>query len=159
MTLKNGNLWSIPIVLDVSKQFVDTIEIDEIICLKDKEGFLLAYFKIKEIWKPNLIKEAELVYGTNDTSHPGVNYLLNIGNPFYISGDLKKVEDFPHHYDYRGYRHSPKELKATFKSKRWTRIVAFQTRNPLHKAHVEMTKIAMDEFNLEAINSSGCWSY
>ena len=146
LRLENGALWPIPITLDVSIEFAELLSNGDIITLKDKEGFSLAIMEISDIWEPDRTKEATLVFGTNDDKHPGVNHLLNESNPIYIGGNLKCV-DLPHHYDYKNLRHSPKALKKKFQEMGWNKIVAFQTRNPLHRAHVEMTLKAINELD------------
>ena len=144
--LEDGTLWPIPITLDVSIEFAELLSNGDIITLKDKEGFSLAIMEISDIWEPDRVKEATLVFGTNDDKHPGVNHLLNESNPIYIGGNLKCI-DLPHHYDYKNLRHSPKALKKKFQEMGWNKIVAFQTRNPLHRAHVEMTLKAIKELD------------
>ena len=144
MRLSDGSLWSMPITLDVDDKFTTEISDTPIISLRDKEGFILAILKIEEIWKPNLEFEAQSVFGTLDTKHPGVHYLLNTSNKNYIGGKIERVSS-PRHYDYQELRHTPDELKSIFRSKGWDKIVAFQTRNPLHKAHFELTTKAMKE--------------
>ena len=144
MRLVNGSLWPIPVILDVSKKFSKQVSINDKIILKDKEGFPVAEMKISDIWQPNKKIEAEKVYGTLDESHPGVDYLLNQTNSIYIGGLIKCIESI-HHYDYQHLRHSPKELKDKFKKLGWNKVIAFQTRNPLHKAHVEMTLRAIKD--------------
>ena len=146
LRLENGALWPIPITLDVSIEFAELLSNGDSITLKDKEGFSLAIMEISDIWEPDRAKEATLVFGTNDDKHPGVNYLLNESNPIYIGGNLKCI-DLPHHYDYKNLRHSPKALKKKFQEMGWNKIVAFQTRNPLHRAHVEMTLKAIKELD------------
>lgn len=146
MRLKDGSLWPIPITLDVVNAFADKLNEGDKISLRDKEGFTLAILTISDIWKPNLNKEAELVYGTTDCLHPAVNYLLNIGGKTYIGGSLEGIS-YPHHYDYKKERHTPEELKNLFLEKGWSKVIAFQTRNPLHRAHVEMTVRATEELN------------
>ena len=146
LRLNDGRLWPIPIMLDVTSEFAQSISIGNKITLKDKEGFSLAIMEITDIWEPDRIKEAKLVFGTDDDSHPGVDYLLNECNPLYVGGTLDCI-DFPHHYDYQHLRHTPEVLKQKFQEMGWNNIVAFQTRNPLHRAHVEMTLSAMKEIN------------
>ena len=106
MRLANGDLWPIPINLDVTENFSEQINFGDKIVLRDKEGFPLAILTISDIWKPNLLLEAELVYGTKDINHPGVNYLLNSTNKFYVGGTLNGIS-YPRHYDYLKFRHSP----------------------------------------------------
>ena len=150
MRLANGDLWPIPINLDVTENFSEQINFGDKIVLRDKEGFPLAILTISDIWKPNLLLEAELVYGTKDIIHPGVNYLLNSTNKFYVGGTLNGIS-YPRHYDYLKFRHSPEDLKKVFKNLGWEKIIAFQTRNPLHCAHVEMTKRALNENNAKLL--------
>jgi len=146
MRLNNGTLWPIPITLDVDDSFISKISDSSKIALRDKEGFILAVLNIEEVWQPNLKLEAELVFGTKDTEHPGVHYLLKTSHKNYIGGKIEKVLN-PHHYDYQKLRHTPAELKDIFKNKKWDKVIAFQTRNPLHKAHFELTMRAMKELN------------
>jgi len=146
MRLADGNLWPIPITLDVNDAFVGGLKKGERIALRDREGFALAILTISDIWQPDLKKEAEAVYGTTDETHPAVNYLLNRGQKNYIGGSLEGIS-LPHHYDYQKDRHTPEQLKTIFTEKSWKKIVAFQTRNPLHRAHVEMTMRASRDFD------------
>ena len=146
MRLENGVLFPIPIVLDVNKEFSDSLSLGEKILLREKEGFKIAYLTIDSIWNPDLNREAELVYGVTNTDHPAVNYMFNIGNKVYIGGKIEKIS-MPNHYDYREYRISPHDAKNKFINKGWEKIIAFQTRNPLHRAHVEMTLRSMSELD------------
>ena len=146
MRLKDGSLWPIPITLDISDSFSKKIKTEDKIVLKDKEGFPLAIMIINDIWEPDLIKESKLVYGTKSEKHPGVNYLLNTSNKKYIGGELKGIS-LPRHYDYMEYRHTPEQLKSEFLKMKWNKIIAFQTRNPLHRAHVEMTLKSIKNLN------------
>jgi len=146
MRLSDGSVWPMPITLDVNSEFSKSISIGDNITLKDKEGFSIAVLEVEDKWEPDLNKEAELIFGTKDVSHPGVDYLLNYSNNIYIGGKVKLI-DLPHHYDYKDLRISPKNLKKKFKDLGWGNIVAFQTRNPLHKAHVEMTLKALKDLD------------
>ncbi len=150
MRLSNGSLWPVPITLDVNDKFVSEISTNPKIALRDKEGFILAILKVEDIWKPNLLFEAKSVFGTSDIKHPGVNYLLNISNKNYIGGKIEKIST-PYHHDYGDIRHTPGELKSIFKKNKWSKVIAFQTRNPLHKAHFELTRKAMKEFNAKLL--------
>ena len=146
MRLKNGSLWPIPITLDVNKEYIDgnNLKNNSKVALRDKEGFLIAILTIQDIWEIDKKKESISVYGTQDQEHPGVNYLYNKVKDYYIGGKLKKVQ-LPHHYDYQLLRHTPSELKAQFKKLGWKKVVAFQTRNPMHRAHREISfKAAID---------------
>jgi len=144
MRLADGSLWSMPITLDVTEDFANGIKENAKITLRDKEGFALAVLTVSDIWTPNLKQEAQSVYSTNDITHPAVNYLMNIGNKVYVGGSLEGIS-LPHHYDYQADRHTPQELRFHFEKNGWDKVVAFQTRNPLHRAHVEMTMRASED--------------
>ena len=91
--------------------FIKKIKNIDKITLRDKEGFVLAVLCISDIWKPDLFLESKLIYGTIDEKHPGVNYLINHSNDYYIGGKLIKIS-LPKHYDFQKYRHSPIQLKS-----------------------------------------------
>lgn len=138
MRLSNGTLWPMPIILDIPEKLVEKIKACPEIALKDQEGFVLARMTIEEIWEPNKLVEAEKVFGTTSTDHPGVNYLINQTGDYYISGQLTKIQA-PQHFDFTALRRTPAELKEYFKEKGIKKIVGFQTRNPMHRAHLELT--------------------
>jgi sulfate adenylyltransferase len=138
MRLKSGVLWPIPITLDVSEDFAGDIKSGDKIALRDLEGVILATLEVGDIWTPDLDAEAKGVYGTTDDKHPAVNYLKNIGNPVYIGGTLKGIEQ-PTHYDFKHLRDTPGEVRDRFEKLGWRKVVAFQTRNPMHRAHQELT--------------------
>ena len=146
MRLQNNDLWPIPITMDVTENTAEKLAKKDKLVLRDKEGFALAVLTIGDIWKPDRKKEAEQVYGTIDETHPGVNYLLHESNPIYIGGSVEGVH-VPKHYDYQDLRHTPAQLREEFDRMGWSNIVAFQTRNPMHRAHVELTHRASAEAN------------
>ncbi|MFN3275993.1 MAG: bifunctional sulfate adenylyltransferase/adenylylsulfate kinase [Paracoccus sp. (in: a-proteobacteria)] len=138
MRLTSGALWPMPITLDVSEKFAEGLEPGTDIALRDQEGVILAIMSVTDKWVPNKAHEAEKVFGADDLAHPAVNYLHNTAGPVYLGGPVKGLQA-PTHYDFRARRNTPNELRAFFKKLGWTRIVAFQTRNPLHRAHQELT--------------------
>ena len=144
LRLKSGVLWPMPITLDVSQAFADATKPGESIALRDQEGVLIATLKIGDIWTPDKAQEAKAVFGADDLKHPGVDYLHNTAGPVYIGGQVRGVEA-PTHYDFKALRHSPGELRAQFRKLGWRKVVAFQTRNPLHRAHQELTFRAAKE--------------
>ena len=146
MRLADGSFWPMPITVDVDDQFANSISNGYKITLRDHQGFALAVLSITDIWQPDIEKESQGVYGTMDETHFGVNYLFNIGHKNYVGGTLQGIS-LPHYYDYQDYRHTPAELKSIFEEKGWNKVVGFQTRNPLHKAHVEMTLQAAKELD------------
>ena len=144
--LSNGLVWPIPIVLDVPDQFLKSLDKNEYISLRNTEGFLLAILKVKEFWAPNKKEEANLVFKSNDPNHPGVDYLFNHTNNNYISGELVPIHENKY-FDFTHLRKSPQEVRDFFRLNNWKDVIAFQTRNPMHRAHYELTKLAMDEHN------------
>ena len=144
MRLSSGALWPIPITLDVSHEFATMVEEGQNITLRDLEGVALAVLTISDKWSPNKKYEAEKVFGTNDIKHPAVHYLYNIAGPVYLGGQILGLQK-PIHYDFRSRRDTPNELRKYFHKLGWKKIVAFQTRNPLHRAHQELTFRAAKE--------------
>ncbi|MEO1918953.1 MAG: bifunctional sulfate adenylyltransferase/adenylylsulfate kinase [Paracoccaceae bacterium] len=144
MRLSDGTLWPMPINLDVSDSFAEAVKPGQDIALRDPEGVILAILSVTDKWTPDLTHEAEAVFGTNDIAHPAVNYLYNTAGKTYLGGPVIGIQA-PVHYDYRGRRNTPNELRAYFRKMGWRRVVAFQTRNPLHRAHQELTFRAAKE--------------
>ena len=150
MRLTDGTLWPLPATLDVTEVFAKSINSGDKIALRDQEGFVLAVLTISDIWQPDLEKEAEVVFGTRDLKHPGVNYLLKQSRPYYIGGKLQGIKK-PKHYDYQLLRRSPREVRDRFTKMGWDKVVAFQTRNPMHRAHVELTLKAVNEIGANVL--------
>jgi len=144
MRLALGTLWPIPITLDVTEELTETLPPGSTLALRDPEGVLIAALHVSDRYRPDLEAEAAAVFGTTNPEHPAVAHLLQRTNPVYVGGRLEGVE-LPAHYDFRGLRKSPAELRAEFARLGWQRVVAFQTRNPLHRAHVELTQRASAE--------------
>ncbi|MDO6460754.1 bifunctional sulfate adenylyltransferase/adenylylsulfate kinase [Granulosicoccaceae sp. 1_MG-2023] len=138
MRLADGTVWPMPITLDVSEKFAEGLATGGKIALRDLEGVVIAVLDVEDIYRPDREHEAEKVFGAADLAHPGVEYLLNRTEPVYLGGRLTGVEA-PTHYDYRYLRETPAEVRARFEKLGWTRVVAFQTRNPMHRAHQELT--------------------
>ena len=138
MRMADGALWPMPITLDVSQDFADKVKTGGDIALRDAEGVILAIMSITDNWMPNKANEAAKVYGADDDAHPAVNYLHNTAGPVYLGGPITGNQQ-PVHYDFRGLRNTPNELRAYFRKMGWRKVVAFQTRNPLHRAHQELT--------------------
>ncbi|MGC1105164.1 MAG: bifunctional sulfate adenylyltransferase/adenylylsulfate kinase [Candidatus Acidiferrales bacterium] len=144
MRLANGLVWPMPIVLDLPADLSKQLKPGAQLALRDPEGVMLAVLHVEELWEPDRKQEAESVFGTTDHFHPGAIYAMQNTNPFYVSGKIEGLQA-PSHYDYRALRLSPMEIRSAFASLGWRRIVAFQTRNPMHRAHVELTFRAAKE--------------
>ncbi len=142
MRLESGELWPIPICLDLPESQATSFEIGQSVTLRDAEGFLLGILNIEDIWPADIEKEAQAVYGTQDTSHPGVDYLYNNSGKYYIGGEIQAL-NLPIHPDFKQIRNTPVEVRNTFAKLGWKRIVGFQTRQPIHRPQFEMTIQAM----------------
>ncbi len=137
--LASGAVWTIPIVLGVDSGI--EYFIGEEVALVSKEGDLLGLLKIEEIFKRDKEKEAVAIFGTTDQDHPGVDYLSKKGDWLLaggIKGIKKRVSDFS------DYEFTPRELRYEFEKRNWKSIVAFQTRNPIHRAHEYLQKVALE---------------
>jgi sulfate adenylyltransferase len=139
MRLSSGVLWPMPVTLDVKEDFARSLMPGSSkVALRDAEGVMLAVLHVEEVWQPDRKAEAQSVFGTTSAVHPGVDYLLNKGSSWYIGGRVEGLQ-MPSHYDFRTLRLTPAELRGEFARLGWRRVVAFQTRNPMHRAHVELT--------------------
>ncbi len=138
MRLASGVLWPIPITLDVSRAFADEISEGTKIALRDREGVVLATMTVEDIWIPDKREEAGAVFSTEDSAHPGVDYLMNQAGEVYLGGTLRGIEP-PIHYDFKLLRDSPRELRGRFRKLGWRKVIAFQTRSPMHRAQQELT--------------------
>jgi sulfate adenylyltransferase len=144
MRLSDGTLWPIPVTLDVPDELATQVGPGASVALRDPEGVMLAALHVEEVYRPDRRAEAQSVFGTTDPAHPGVAHLLERTHPNYLAGTLEGIQP-PAHHDYPALRHTPAELRAEFTRRGWRRVVAFQTRNPLHRAHHELTLRAAKE--------------
>jgi sulfate adenylyltransferase len=142
MRLADGSLWPIPVVLDLPEQVVKALRVPGHLGLRDSEGDLLAVLHCEEIWQPDRRAEAERVYGTVSRAHPGVRQLLDGTHDYYIGGRIEGLR-MRTHYDFPALRLTPSALRTEFARRGWRQVVAFQTRNPMHRGHFEMTRRAM----------------
>ncbi len=141
MRLADGTLWPLPVTLSVKPG--DGVAEGKTLALRDVYGNLLAFLHVEEIFAADKEAEARGAYGTTDAKHPSVAY-LNRQPGHYAAGRLEVLRT-PPHYDFAELRRTPQELRDRFKTMGWTRVVAFQTRNPLHRAEEELTKRAAEQ--------------
>lgn len=140
LRLESGVLFPIPINLDVSKQEIEEagIKPGARITLRDfRDDAPLAIITVEDVYKPNKEKEAKHVF-RGDPEHPAIKYLHNTVKEYYVGGKLQAINRV-NHYDYVGLRNTPAELRSQFEKLGWSKVVAFQTRNPMHRAHRELT--------------------
>jgi len=137
--LASGILWPMPVTLDVSEDCARSLKAGSSkIALRDPEGVMLAVLHVEEVWQPDRKAEAQAVFNSTSKAHPGANYAMNQANPWYVGGRVEGLQ-MPSHFDFRALRLTPAELRAEFARLGWRRIVAFQTRNPMHRAHQELS--------------------
>ena len=138
LRLADGTVWPMPIVLSVSKAVADTVPEGGYLALRNAEGIMLGRMRVEEIWEADLEAEAEAVYGTTNPEHPGVRRLETQADKVCLGGKVEGLH-LPLHYDFNRMRHTPAELRHEFERLGWRKVTGFQTRNPLHRAHKEMT--------------------
>ena len=146
MRLQDDTLWPIPICMDVGELQARSLEAGQSVALRDPEGYLLAVMHVEDIWPVEREKEAKLIYGTLDKTHPGTDYLFNAAGDYYIGGKLEVLSP-PLHSDFKQLRMTPAEIRSNFKKFGWKRMAAFMTRNPIHRPQFEMTINAMRDAN------------
>jgi len=144
LSLPDGTLWPVPIVLDVAEQSAEKLSVGDKLALRDGEGFMPAVLTVEDIWQPDRRREAERLYGTTDQSHPGVRYLMHSVNPVYIGGRIEGVQA-PLHHDFENLWDTPREMRALFNRSGWRRVVAFQTSKPIYRLQREIAlKVAKE---------------
>lgn len=142
MRLQDNTLWSIPVTLDISKNKAGSLEAGQSVALRDPEGFLLAVMHIEDIWCPDKQREAQSVYNTTDTTHPGVRHLFNEVKAYYVGGRIEVIS-LPLHYDFKQLRQTPAEIRKECRKFGWQRMVGYQTNSVIHRQQFEMTLEAM----------------
>jgi sulfate adenylyltransferase len=141
MYLRTGIPWTIPILLHASQQDADRLEVGGDVALEDEEGRIVAVLHLQEKFGLDKKELAEKVYRTTDSAHPGVAYTYQHG-PVYLAGPIDVLR--PRVVEPQQYNLSPAQTREAFKLRGWKRIVAFQTRNPIHRAHEYLTKCALE---------------
>lgn len=142
MRLANGLPWSLPITLSVTEEEASLLSTETEVALQDESGLSLAILQLEEIYAFDKEKEALAVYGTNDLAHPGVAYTHSQGS-LLLAGKIDMLRR-PAVQDFREHRLEPADTRKIFLEKGWNRVVAFQTRNPVHRAHEYIQKCALE---------------
>lgn len=137
MRLCGGQLWPMPVCLDVSEKLGQQIVVGSKLVLNDREGFLLAVMDVTDVWRPDLEREAEAVFGTADPqAHPGVAKFLKEIEPVYVGGPVQGL-NMPLHYEAIDLRLTPQECRSRFERMGWTQIIGVHMETPQHCAHLE----------------------
>jgi len=142
MRLERGLPWSIPVTLATTEEHARTFSIGSQVALRTPDRRIVAVLDLHDKFMPDKELEARNVYKTTETKHPGVSHLMGAG-AVYLGGDIHVLERsgttaFPEHH------RDPVQTRAVFAERKWTRIVGFQTRNPIHRAHEFVTKCALE---------------
>jgi sulfate adenylyltransferase len=136
MRLASGQPWALPVCLAVGEA-----PKGDVVALADAEGRLLATIEVQEVFEYDKQREAEQCFRTTDAEHPGVARLYE-QKPLYLGGRVTVFERVPPPYP--ELVRDPAETRATFAQRGWRRVVGFQTRNPIHRAHEYLTKVALE---------------
>jgi len=140
--LAKGLAWTIPVTLSVTAKVAETIREGNRVTLCDENDTPLAVMDVESKFEPDKLREADRILRTTDEAHPGVQYLKSIGET-YLGGPITALGK-PIHQDFNRYRLDPKETRVLFKAKGWKTATAFQTRNPIHRAHEYLQKCALE---------------
>ncbi|MFZ5562443.1 MAG: adenylyltransferase, partial [Thermodesulfobacteriota bacterium] len=132
MRLATGELFPLPVCLDVPRERAKTLAPGQSAALRDQEGLLLAVMHITDVWQPDREQEALAVYGTTDCAHPGVHHLLKCCGEYYVGGTMEVVQ-LPVYLDSRQLRKSPAEVRDLYRKLSWHRVIGFHTRQPIHR--------------------------
>lgn len=143
MRLANGLVWSLPITLSASDEEVDGLSEGDEISLADGDGRIVATMNVEDLYAYDKKREAREVYRTEDEEHPGVANLYAQGDTL-IGGEVTLLEPEPNARNFPKYYYEPAELREAFAQKGWKRVVGFQTRNPVHRAHEYIQKSALE---------------
>ena len=142
MHLTNGSVWSIPITLPVDRDFANSIKEGQRVALTEPDGHILAIVTVEEKFNYDKQREAREVFRTEEEKHPGVARLYQQGDV--LLGGPIEVIDFPGNRPFMDYRRTPTETRALFAERGWKTIVGFQTRNPVHRSHEYLQKVALE---------------
>jgi sulfate adenylyltransferase len=142
LRLANGLVWSIPVTLSVTEAERKKLKVGDDVALRGRDGRLLAVLHLADIFTYDKQLEAERVYRTTEEKHPGVAALYQQGE--YLLGGHVTLLTHVNPHDFAAYRYAPRGLRALFEQRGWSRVVAFQTRNPVHRAHEYIQKCAME---------------
>ncbi len=142
MMLSSGIVWALPITCTVDQATADSVSAGDVVQLNDDEGRLLGYLTVDSKFTPDKAKQATKAFGTDDLAHPGVKMMMESGD-ICLAGKIDVVT--PRHDPlFTTHRLTPVQTRAEFETRGWKTVAAFQTRNPIHRAHEYLTKCAQE---------------
>ncbi len=142
MRLSDGTIWAMPVNLCTSMDRARSLNEGQEIALTDREGKILGVMQVTEIFQPDKTREAKHCYGTTETAHPGVQRVMTQGD-VYVAGPVWVISR-PDYSEFLQYRLTPLEARKKFDELGWKSVVGFQTRNPVHRAHEYLQKVALE---------------
>ncbi len=142
LRLADGTVWPLPLTLAVPEDAVARVAAGRPLALRDGEGRVWGVLDVEEVFTRDPLHEARHVYGTDDPAHPGVAYLL--ARPRTLAGGSVRVLPLPGDLAFAAHRLTPRQLRARIAELGWRRVAGFQTRNPIHRAHEHLTKVALE---------------
>jgi sulfate adenylyltransferase len=143
LRLADGTVWPLPLTLAVDDEAARALTAGGETALHDDRGRLWGILRVEEVFSRDPLEEARHVYGTDDASHPGVAYL--IARPTTLVGGPVRVLPLPDDLPFARHRLTPRELRARIADRGWRTVAGFQTRNPIHRAHEHLTKLALEQ--------------
>jgi sulfate adenylyltransferase len=143
MRLPNGLAWSIPITLAVSDEKAKDLAGADTVALTDENDHFLGVLELEETYEVDLSREARMVFGADEQEHPGVAALYAHGSTC-LAGPVRVAKRMPLDSASEAYRLDPLAAREKFDSHGWSSVVGFQTRNPIHRAHEYITKVALE---------------
>lgn len=147
--LPNGTIWPLPITLQIAKQQVRCLNVGDTVAIADQQtGDIYAFLHIDDIYGYDLDKMSKDIFGTNDDSHPGVEALKKEGN-YFIGGEVDLIRRLP--LEYKHYGLMPRQVRAIFESKGWSRVVGFHTRNVIHRVHEHIQMLAFQQHHCDGL--------
>ena len=142
LRLADGTVWPLPLTLALPEDAAARVAAGRPLALRDGEGRVWGVLDVEEVFTRDPLHEARHVYGTDDPAHPGVAYLL--ARPRTLAGGSVRVLPLPGDLAFAAHRLTPRQLRARIAELGWRRVAGFQTRNPIHRAHEHLTKVALE---------------
>jgi pyruvate kinase len=149
--LPNGDIWTLPIFLQVSDKAIKGFQKGSVIALTDENtGQPFATLKISDLFKMDREKFAQKMFGTFSREHPGAARLIN-GEANFLGGEINLIQRLPKPDSIRSYILKPKDTRVIFEHKNWFRVVGFHTRNVIHKGHEHIQLKALEDYHCDGL--------